>query len=112
VKIKARNKYLLQCKRSNLVPKYLTKYGTYKLKFHNDFSTRRATYYSLRFIRLTLNLEISDNFTHLQVLTSNIYRLTRAIENNLPIHICNQFFITQQRSLLKLIAREKNRLNK
>jgi len=111
VKIRARNKYLLQCKSLNLVLKYLTKYRTDKLKFFNDASIRRATFYS-RFMRLTLNLEIKDNLNHMRTLTTNIYRLTRTIERNLPFYICNQFFITQQRSLVKLTDRERNRLNK
>jgi len=112
VKIKARNKYLLYYKRSNLVPKHLCKYVAHNLKFYNDFSTRRAAFYSLRFIRLTLNLEISDNLKRLKVLTSDIYRLSRVIENNLPMFFCNQFFSTQQRSLSKLFEKEKIRLNK
>jgi len=44
IKIRARNKYLLQCKSSNLVPKHLTKYKTNKLKFFNNASIRRASF--------------------------------------------------------------------
>jgi len=111
IKIKARNKYLLHCKRSNLVPKHLLKYITHYPKFYNDFSTRRATFHSHRFVRLILNLEIRDNFKQLKVITSNIYRLTRTIENNLPSYICNQFFTTQHMSLKKFFVKEKIRLN-
>jgi len=112
VKIKARNKYLLHCKRSNLVPKHLIKHVAHNLRFYNDYSTRHATIYSLRFIRLILNLEISDNFKRLKSLTVDTYRLSRAIENNLPVQVCNQFFSTQHMSLLKLVDKEKIRFNK
>jgi len=112
VKIRARNKYLLQCKMLNLVPKHLTKYRTDKLKFFNDASNRKAYLQSCRFMRLTLNLEIMDNLNHMKFLTTNIHRLTRSIERNLPLYICNQFFITQQRSLVKLMKGEHSRLNK
>jgi len=72
----------------------------------------RSASYALRFIRLTLNLEISDNCKQLKFLISNIFRLTRTIQNNLPIYICNQFFNTQQWSLRKLSKKEKIRMNK
>jgi len=111
VKLKLRNKYLLECKRLNLTPKHLSKYETDKLKFYNEFSTRRAASQSHRFIRSVLNLEISDNYKHLKVLIVNIHRLTRAIERSLPSYICNQFFTTQQRSLLKFKEKEKCRLS-
>jgi len=109
IKIRAGNKYLLACKSLNLVPKHLTKYRTDKLKFFNDTSIRKAAFQSCRFVRLTLNLEIKDNLNHMKHITTNIYRLTRIIERNIPYYICNQFFITQQRSLVKLMDREHNR---
>jgi len=112
VKIRARSKYLLQCKRSNLVPKHLTKYGTYKLKFYNEPSTRRALFYSHRFISLMLNLEISNNFKQIKLITSSIHYLTRTIERNLPHYICIKFFNTQYRSLSNLFVKEKNRMMK
>jgi len=87
-------------------------YSLYYPKFYNDSSTRCATFYSHRFIRLTLNFEIRDNLKQLKFITSNIYRLTRTIENNLPIYICNQFFTTQHKSLKKFFKKEKIRLNK
>jgi len=112
IKTKARNKYLLNCKRSNLVPKHLLKYVAHNLQFFNHYTGRRATFYSLRFIRSILNLEISDNFKRIKGLTSEIYRLSRAVENNMPIYLCNQFFYTQQLSLSKLREKEKIRYNK
>jgi len=111
VKLKARYNYLLQCKRSNIVPKHLSKYGTDKLLFYNDYLSCRASFLSHRFARSILNLEISDNFKQRKNLVSNIYRLSRAIEKNLPIFYCNQFFATQHSSLSKLLARETSRLN-
>jgi len=112
VKLKARYNYLLECKRSNLVPKHLFKYGTVKLHFYNDFSSRRAISLSHRFVRSILNLEISDNFKQRKTLVSNIYRLSRDIERNLPSYLCTQFFTTQQWSLSNLTSREISRLNR
>jgi len=112
VKLKARYKYLLECKRSNLVPKHLSKYGTDKLQFYNDFLSRRTLSFSYRFVRSILNLEISDNYKQRKILVSNIFRLSRAIERNLRSYYCNQFFTTQQWSLSKLSVRETSRLNR
>jgi len=112
VKIRARNKYLLECKSLNLVPKHLTKYRSDKLKFYNNASIRKASFQSCRFIHLTLNLEIKDNLNHMKFLINNIYRLTRIIERNIPSYICNQFFITQKRSLIRLMDSERNRLSR
>jgi len=83
----------------------------HNLRFHNYYLTRRAIIYSLRFIRLILNTEISDNYKTIKKLTADTYRLSRAIENNLPLHFCNQFFHSQHMSLRKLVYKEKIRFN-
>jgi len=112
VKTKARNKYLLLCKRSNIVPKHLINYRSCKLKFHNDYLSSRADSHLRRLALQLLNLEISDNFKYLKVLITSLYRVTRAIERSLPVYICNEFFNTQTRSLSKLFMREKNRMRR
>jgi len=109
VKIKARNKYLLRCRRSKLVPKHLNKFQNCKLKFHNDYIYDRAESAFHRFSLKLLNLEISDNFQKIKTLTKSIYRVTRNIEKNLPAYICNEFFNTQISSLSKLRLKENNR---
>jgi len=60
-----------------------------------------------------LNLEISDNFKQLKLITSSIYYLTRTIEKNFPHYICSlKFFNTQYRSLSNLFVKEQNRMMK
>jgi len=95
IKITARNKYLLLCKRSNIFPKHLNYYHTSRFTFHNELSFRKADRFFNRFSSQILNLEIADNCKHRKKLLSSIYRLTRSIENNLPCYICKKFFYTQ-----------------
>jgi len=112
IKIAARNKYLLLCKRSNIFPKHLNHYRTSRFTFHNELSFRKADRFFNRFSSQILNLEIADNCKHRKNLLSSIYRLTRSIENNLPCYICKKFFYTQHRSLQKLYLHEDYRFIK
>jgi len=112
IRIAARNKYLLHCKRSNIFPKHLNYYRTSRFTFHNELSFRKADRYFNRFSSQILNLEIADNCKHRKSLLSSIYRLTRSIENNLPCYICKKFFYTQHSSLRKLFLHEDHRFVK
>jgi len=112
IRISARNKYLLHCKRSNIFPKHLNYYRSSRFTFYNDISSRKADKYFNKFTSKILKLEIADNFKHRKSLLSSIYFSTRAIENNLPSYICKKFFYTQQKSLHKLFIHEENRFSK
>jgi len=107
-----RNKYLLNCKRSNIVPKHLNNYSRSNITFYNDNIKQKALNNSKRYIKNILNLEITDNFKKRRFLISFLYKVTRNIENNLPGCICQKFFKTQEYSLRKLFKHEKDRLLK
>jgi len=107
-----RNKYLLNCKRSNIVPKHLNNYYRCNITFYNDTITQQALNNSKRFINNMLNLEITDNFKKRRILISLLYKVTRNIENNLPGYICQKFYKTQEYTLRKLFKQEEDRLLK
>jgi len=112
IKITARGRYLLHCKRSKLIPKHLNKYNDRRLSFCCDSSSLKARNYCNSFNLKILNLEITDSFKHRRSLITSIHWLTRNIENNLPRHLALNFFNSQHQSFRSLYLHEQNRFAK
>jgi len=107
-----RNKYLLNCKRSNILPKHVNNYCPFNIKYFNDKIKQQSLKNTRHFINNILNLEITDNFKKRRYLISCLYKVTRNIEKNLPEYIFYKFYRTQESSLQKLFKHENDRLTK
>jgi len=110
IKTNLRNKYLIGCKRSHVLPKHLNNYHLHNIVFHNDTFKTQALIYTKLFTKNLLNLEIRDNFKKHICLISQLFSITRNIEKNLPLYICKKFFNTQNHALYKLYLHENHRL--
>jgi len=109
IKITARGRYLLLCKRSKLIPRHLNKYNDRCLSFCYDSSSSKARNFCNSLKLKILNLEITDSFKHRRSLITSIHWLTRNIENNLPRQLALNFFNSQHHSFRSLYLHEQNR---
>jgi len=80
------------------------------LTFYNDTTKQRLNTHITKFMLKILNLEIKDNFKQRRMLISSIYRISKNIENRLPVHTYCKFFTTQNLILNKFSKLQNNRL--
>lgn len=111
IESRLKTEFLRKCIKFNIIPPHVS-----NVRFNANFFSHKSAndfkHWRLLFSKQLLQIEFSDTYLYIRAAYTQIYKLSRLLYRDIPLSICNSFFIRQQGPLHSFFINQHDKLNK